>query len=424
VRVLYRKHGSVPLVSLILVVPRGAETDPVGKEGLTSLMADLLDEGAGKLDALAISEKLQGLATELQIMANTDGVVLSMNLIAENFGPSVDLLADIVRRPRLDEKEFQRRKAQVIAQAIASEADPQYARRNMLYRGLFGKGYGGGLPQGTRASLEAITFADVKTHYKRLMAAEGSAFIVTGGIDQETATRELKRAFGDWSGQPSTEARPLTPSATTGKLYLADYPGAAQSVIGLVRRAPGADADDLFASTVFNRSFGEAFTSRVNLNLREDKGYAYGAISIFQRFRQVGFFGVFSNVRTDATRASLDEMLRELSNVCGSRPLAAAERDDSVNGLLLGYPATFESIERLGERFAQIPLHNRPLDWFERWPSRIAAVTLEQVNQAAKSYCQRSDYVMLVAGDAAKVASTLDGIGFDLVKVNARGEPL
>lgn len=423
-RVLYRKHGSVPLVSLILVVPRGAETDPVGKEGLTSLMSDLLDEGAGKLDALALSERLQALATELQIMASTDGVVLSMNLIAENFAPSVDLLADVVRRPRLEEKEFQRRKAQMISQALAGEADPQYARRSSLYRALFGKGYGGGLPQGTRTSLEAITYADVKAHYKRLMAAEGSAFIVTGGIDQETVTRELERAFGDWTGQPSTEARPLTPSAATGKLYLADYPGAAQSVIGLVRRAPGADAEDLFPSTVFNRSFGEAFTSRVNLNLREDKGYAYGAISLFQRFRQAGFFGVFSNVRTDATRASLDEVLRELSEVCGARPLTAAERNDSVNGLLLGYPATFESIERLGERFAQIPLHNRPLDWFERWPSRIAAVSLEQVNQTAQSYCQRSDYVMLVAGDAAKVGPTLDGIGFEVVKVNARGEPL
>lgn len=423
-RVLYRKHGSVPLVSLILVVPRGAETDPVGKEGLTSLTADLLDEGAGKLDALALSEKLQGLATELHIMASTDGVVLSASLIAENFAPSVDLLADVVRRPRLDEKEFQRRKSQLIAQAIAAEADPQYARRSSLYRALFGKGYAGGLPQGTRDSLEAITYADVKAHYKRLMVAEGSAFIVTGGIDQESVTRELKRAFGDWTGQPGTEARPLTSSAATGKLYLADYPGAAQSVIGMVRRAPGADAEDLFPSTVFNRSFGEAFTSRVNLNLREDKGYAYGAVSIFQRFRQAGFFGVFSNVRTDATRASLNELVHELSDLCGSRPLAPSERDDSVNGLLLGYPATFESIERLGERFAQIPLHDRPLDWFERWPSRIASVTVEQVNQTAKSYCHPSDYVMIVAGDAAKVGPTLAGIGFEVVKVNAQGEPL
>lgn len=423
-RVLYRKHGNVPLVSLLLVIPRGSETDPVGKEGLTNLMTDLLDEGAGKLDALALSEKLQGLATELQIMASTDGVALSMNVITETFAPAVDVLADVVRRPKLDEKEFQRRKAQLIAQAVASEADPHYGRRVTTLRALYGKGYAGGLPQGTRESLEAISYADVKAHYKRLIAAEGTTFIVTGGIEQEAVKRELERAFGDWAGQPSTEARPLAPNTATGKLFLSNYTGAAQSVIGVVRRGPGTDAEDLFASTVFNRSFGESFTARVNLNLREDKGYTYGASSLFQRFRQVGLFGVFADVRADATRASLDEILRELADVCGSRPLTVKERDDAVNGLLLGYPQTFESIELLGGRFAEIPLQNRPLDWFERWPSRLAAVTLEQANQAAKSYCQRSDFVIVVAGDAATVAPTLDGIGFELVKVDARGQPL
>lgn len=208
---LYHQHGDVPLVSLVVVVPRGAETDPVGKEGLTSLMADLLDEGAGKLDALALGEELQALATELEISANTDGVVLSMSLISENFARSVELLADVVRRPRLQEREFQRRKAQLIAQAIASEADPQYARRSAVFRGLFGKGYAGGLAHGTRDSLQRITYADVKAHYKALMAAEGSTLIVTGGVDRDTAAKELERVFGDWAGRASTVLRPLEP---------------------------------------------------------------------------------------------------------------------------------------------------------------------------------------------------------------------
>jgi zinc protease len=423
-RVLYGKQGRAPLVSLLLVVPRGAETDPIGKEGLTSLTADLLDEGAGKLGALALSEKLEALATDLQMSAYTDGVVLSMNLIAENFGRSVDLLADMVRRPRFEEKEFQRRKAQLIAQAIAAEADPQYGRLNALYRGLFGTGYAGGLSQGTPDSLKAIGHADVKAHYQRLMAAEGATFVVTGGIEREAVAKELERAFGDWAGRPSTEARPLVPSPPMGKLYLVNYTGAAQSAIGVVRRVPGADATDLFPSMVFNRSFGEAFTSRVNLNLREDKGYTYGATSVLEHLRQVGIFGIFSDVRSDVTRASLDEILRELADVCSTRPIVAQERDDSVHGLLLGYPARFGSVSLLAGRFSEIPLQDRPLDWFERWPGRVAAVTLEQANEAARSYCRRSDFDILVAGDAAQVAPTLDGIGFELIRVDARGAPL
>jgi zinc protease len=420
-RILHRSHGNVPLVSLYLVIPRGAETDPAKQAGLTYLMGDLLDEGAGALTALELSERLQTLATDFGVNSAVDFVILSMNMIAENFGPSVELLADIVRRPKFDALEFQRRKAQLIAQALASEADPHTGRRVALYRGLFGEGYAGWVPTGTRDSLATISLADVKAHYFRLMAAEGATFVVVGGISHEAAVRELERVFGDWGGKAKVEARALAPESGRGKLFFVDYPGAAQSVIGVARRAPGADAADLFPATVFNRSFGESFTSRINLNLREDKGYTYGAGSTFQRFAKAGFFTVSSDVRTDVTRQSLDEILRELDQLCSSRPLTAEERDASVSGLLLGYPGTFESIGLVASRFAQLPIYNRPLDWYERWPERVAAVSLEQANEAGRRYCDRSSFSLIVAGDKANVAPTLDGIGFERVELDARG---
>jgi zinc protease len=421
VSVIHRSYGNVPLVSLLLVIPRGSETDPRERAGLTWLMGDLLDEGAGNLSALELNERLQMLATDISVSAAVDFVVVAMNTITENFGASVDLLADIVRRPKLEEPEFQRRKAQLIAQALAAEADPHSGRRVALYQGLFGDGYGGPLPTGTRDSLAPITLADVKAHYARLMVGEGATFVVAGGISHEMVSEHLTRTFGDWGGKANVEARPLAPESGAGKLYFVDYPGAAQSVISVATRAPGADADDLFPATVFNRSFGESFTSRVNLNLREDKGYTYGAGSGFQRYRKAGVFTVSSDVRTDVTRQSLDEVLRELSEVCGARPLSAEERDASVNGLLLGYPGSFELIGRVAQRFAQLPIYDRPLDWYELWPERVSAVTVEQANQAARRYCDRSKLTLVVAGDKAKVKSTLDGIGFDWIELDARG---
>jgi zinc protease len=421
VRVIQRTHGNVPLVSLLLVIPRGAETDPRERAGLTSLMGDMLDEGAGDLGALELNERLQMLATDIGVSAAVDFVVISMSAIAENFGASLDLLADIVRRPKFEESEFQRRKAQLIAQALAAEADPHTGRRVALYQGLFGDGYAGLVPTGTRDSLAPITLADVKAHYGRLMVGEGATFVVAGGISHEAVSEHLTRTFGDWGGKAKVEARPLAPESGAGKLYFVDYPGAAQSVIGVAGRAPGADAEDLFPATVFNRSFGESFTSRVNLNLREDKGYTYGAGSGFQRFRKAGMFAVSSDVRTDVTRQSLDEVLRELGDVCGARPLGREERDSSVNNLLLGYPGSFERIGLVAQRFAQLPIYDRPLDWYERWPERVAAVSLEQMNQAARRYCDRSKLTLVVAGDKAKVKSTLDGIGFDWIELDARG---
>jgi len=422
VQVLHRAHGNVPLVSLYLVLPRGAETDPPKRAGLTYLMGDLLDEGAGTLGALELNERLQTLATDFAVSTGVDFIILSMNTIAENFAPSIDLLADIVRRPKLDEKEFQRRKAQLVAQALASEADPHTGRRAALLTGLFADGYAGSIPTGTRDSLAAISLGEVKTHFARTVVGEGATFVVVGGIARETVSRELERAFGDWAGKAGTNARALAPEPAGGKLYFVDYPGAAQSVISVARRAPGADADDLFAATVFNRSFGDSFTSRVNLNLREDKGYTYGASSVFQRFEKAGVFGVFSDVRTDVTRASLDEVLREFDQLCTARPLTAEERDASVSGLLLGYPSTFESIGLVASRYAQLPIYGRPLDWYERWPERISAITLEQANEAGHRYCDRSKFVLAVAGDKAKVAPTLEGLGFEWVELDARGQ--
>lgn len=423
-RVIHRQHGAVPLVSVKLVFPLGSATDPPGKAGLTALMGDLLDEGAGDLGALALGDRLQALATDLGISASVDSLILSMNTIAENFAPSMVLLADVVQRPRFALEDFERRKAQHVAQALQQEADPHSARRHALYRALFASGYAGDLPGGTRRTLENLSHADVRAHHAALVVARGATLVVTGGIDRSAVERGIAPVFERFGGQASLPEKAVVAAPGEGKLYFADYPGAPQSVIGVVRRAPGAQAEDLFEVQVFNRSFGQSFASRVNLNLREEKGYTYGAFSMFRRFRQTGFFGIFADVRTDVTRQSLEEILRELSDVCGARPLSGEERDTSVNGLLLGYPGTFESMDRLAGRFADLAVKSRPLDWYSRWPERVEAVTLAGANAAAARYCDKSRFSLVVAGDAATVADELAPLGYSRVDIDATGRPL
>jgi zinc protease len=422
-RVLYLQQGEVPLVSIVLVFPRGAETDPVERAGLTQLTADLLDEGAGGKTALELSDELKRLATDYRALATTDSLVLSMDLIADNFAESVKLLADIVRRPKLDRAEFARRKAQAVAQALAAESEPGSGRRVALQRALFGKGYAGQIASGTRRTLEAIGYEDVVKHYQRLVVAEGAEFAIAGGIDRATVERELESAFGDWSGKARVEARALSPEPTTPAIYFVNYPGAAQSSLGVARRAPGIDAEDYFPAAIFNRGFGESFVSRVNMNLREDKGYTYGSFSTFARFKKAGLFGIFAEVKTDKTRASIDEVAGELGAVCSARPVSLAERDDSVNGLLLGYPARFESSGLAARALSDIIREERPLDWFEQWPKRVAGVTVEAANAAAQRYCDPKSFSIAIAGDRATVAPTLESLGLKVVYLDAQGDP-
>lgn len=428
IRVWYTKWGSTPLVSLYAIFPRGTAVDPKAKAGLTYLTADMLDEGAGKRTSLDLSEELQRLATDYSASASVDYTLLSMNLLAENFAPSIDLLADMIRRPSFVPAEFKRRKDYFVAQAIANESNPRAAQQAALQDVLFGQGYAGTVDEGTKKSLSTITLADVKNQYKKVVAPEGLEFVVVGGIDEATVTKELERAFGDWKGKGKGNAnparRPLAEPSEEQGLYIVDFPDSAQSVLSVVRRAEGAKTENYFPAMVFNRSFGEAFTSRLNLNLREDKGYTYGARSSFQRFRDVGYFSLSAAVKSETTRASIDEMFKELNQVCGAKPITAQERDESVSGLLLGYPSRFERIASVGGSFASLAIFDRPVDWYHQWPGEVEGVTLEKANEIAKAYCDPSKFAIVLAGDRSKLEPTFTSLGRKVIGYDAQGHRL
>lgn len=424
IRVWHAKWGDLPIASLMVVIPRGSETDPKGKAGLSYLVADMLDEGAGTRSALELSEELQRLATDYSASASVDYTLLSMNLLAENLGPSLDLLADMVRRPRFDAAEFKRRKDYFIAQALATESDPRGTQNAAMLNVLFGEGYAGTVDEGTRTSLRAITLADVRNQYKNTLVPEGVEFVVVGGLDQAVVNQELERTFGDWKGQAKTTRRELAEASTEHGVYIVDFPGAAQSVLSVARRAEGAKTEKYFPAMVMNRSFGEAFTSRVNLNLREDKGYTYGARSSFQRYRNAGYFAVSAAVKSETTRASIDEMLKELSMICGSKPLTARERDESVSGLLLGYPGRFERIASVGASFASLAIFDRPVDWYQTWPSAVEGVSLAQANTIAAEYCDPNKFSIVLAGDRSKLAGTLTTLNRPIVGYDTQGKRL
>ncbi len=420
----FLRQGSTPLVTLLLVLPRGSATDPKGKAGLTLLTTDMLDEGAGRKNALALSEALQRLGTDYGGSTGVDHVTLRMNLIAENFEPSVALLADIVRRPALDAKEFARRKDQRLADALTDESKPPHTRSVVLRKALFGGGYGGALPQGTHQTLKRLYLRDVKRHYRALFQPDGAAFVVVGGIDQGSAVKALEKHFADWKGESKVKTAKLATAPVEKGIYLVDHPDASQSAIALARRATGMKSDEYFPALVFNRTFGGAFTSRVNMNLREDKGYTYGARSTFRRFPEVGYFAVAASVKRETTRASLDEVLRELEEVCGSRPLTAKERGESVGGLLLGYPGRFESNNGVAGELSDLPIYGRSPDWLTRYPRKVEAVTAAAANGLAKKYCDKKDFVIVVSGDAKTVQPTLESLKLPVLRFDARGNRL
>jgi zinc protease len=424
IEVWFLRQKQAPLVSLRMLIPRGSATDPQGMAGMTALAADMLDEGTGTLSSLEISETLQRLATDYDAHVDTDATSVAMNMLADQFEPSVTLLSDLVLRPAFPPEEFERRKAQHLAGAIAAEADPGFARGVVLRRVLFGDGYGGAMPSGTRETIPKLDLAGVKAHYGKIFAPKGAAIIVVGDVERSAVEPVLAKAFGEWKAEPGAEAAKVAEVKPERAIYLVDFPGASQSSLAVARRAPGMKAaEDYFPAMVFNWSLGGSFGSRLNLNLREDKGYTYGARAGFNRWREAGFYYMAANVKTEVTKESIQEMFSELSRLTGEKPLTAEERQQAVSGLLLGLPGDWERMEAVASQFVEIPLYDRPADWFENFPEKIRDVSLDAASSTAKKYADPGDYLVVVAGDRSVLEPALKDLGLPIKLYDARGNP-
>jgi zinc protease len=415
--------GDLPLVSVHLIFPAGSSTDPPGKEGLSLLAADMLDEGAGGRSALALSDELGRLATDYSASAGVDYVLLSMATLEDTFDQSLALLADMVRKPTLSKDEFERRRAQHVATATAALADPNSRVSAGMHHVLFGDGYAGPPPSGLKRSLEAIQVADLKAHVRRLTVPDGAHFVVVGKIDEGAARAAIERHFSGWQGKRATSARPTGQSLPGGQVYFMDFPGAAQSALAVAMPAGGADDPNFFRELVMNERIGGAFTGRINMNLREEKGYTYGAFGAFRRYRQAGYYAIMSSVVSEATSASVSEILRELSDLCQDRPLTPGEHQEAVAGLLLGYPREFATVDTLGVKVASLPIYDRPADYLTSWPVKVGAVSLADARAAAAPYCAAKSYRIVIAGDREKSSPSFAELGMPVVPLDQDGRP-
>ncbi len=420
----HMKHGSAPLVSIHVVLPSGSSADPEGKAGLTMLAADLLDEGAGKLSALELSDELGQLATDYGSQAGVDFVLLSMSALAENLDASLQLLSEIVLRPQLKKDEFERRKKHYEASALAAQDDPRAAQQRALSHALFGDGYASRPSSGTVESLSGITWNDAKKRAKELTVPEGAHLVIAGVVDEAVATASIEKYFGKWTGKRNVATVKLEEPQTPGKLYVVDFPDAAQSSLSVAMRAGKNGDPNYFAEEVMQQKLGGSFTGRINMNLREDKGYTYGARSSFQRLEHSGYFSVSADVKSETTKASITEIFKELSDVCGPRPLTEDERNEAVEGMLLGYPLDFDQVESAGYRLASLPLRDRPTDYWTTWPVEIKAITTERANEAAKPYCDPSKYDIVLAGDKKRLDADLKSLGREIVELDRDGHPV
>jgi zinc protease len=396
--VLMEKH-QVPLVQLTLLVRAGSVDDPAGKTGLASLTLDMMDEGAGGRDALELADAVDFLGASLSVGTGLHTASVDLFTPLAKLADALPLMADVALRPDFSGEELERLRADRLTDLVQAHDEPNAIAAALYSRTLFGADHPYGVrTAGTEASLRGFTASDLQQFHRTYFHPGNAALIVVGDVTRANIESALTAAFGSWPAGENPKATVTPPGQVKGRtIYLVDKPGAAQSVIRIGRIGAARDTEDYYAMTVLNTILGGSFSSRLNQNLREDKGYSYGAGSSFG-FRPVpGPFLATSAVQTDVTGPALAEFMKELRNI--RKPIPVDELDRAKNYEALQYPQSFQTVADVAGQIEDLLANALPEDHFDTYQRRILAVTAADVQRAAKKYIDPDHLAIIVVGD-------------------------
>jgi predicted Zn-dependent peptidase len=408
----------VPVAHFSLVVLSGAGADPAGKFGLAHFTAAMLDEGAGKLDALALADAVDFLGASLTTSSTFDASFVQLHTPASKIDQALPLLADVVLRPSFPAAELERLRKERLTTLLQAKDNPAAIVGYGFNRLLFGDGHRYGTAAiGTEATNAALAAADLTGFYAAHYQPQNAGLIVVGDVTANTVVPKLEQAFGAWKNgaavvRPSLPA-PAQPAAR--QIYLVDKPGAPQSQIRIGGIGVARSTPDFHVLDVLNTTLGGSFSSRLNLNLREEHGYTYGAGSVFDMRRAPGPFYAAAGVQTDKTVESLREFFKELDGM--RSPMPAPELSRVRNLLALGYPGEFETTSNLAGKLADLFVYDLPDSFFGEYVTRIQAVTSADVERAAKQYLPTDRFAVLVVGDLSKLENPIRDANLGPVKV-------
>jgi zinc protease len=400
IKVYLVQKNELPIVSMDLAFEGGSVTDPANKPGLASSCMSLIGEGTARLDKVAFSEALGDIASEVSAYGGFDSVGLSMSSLTKNVDASFALLSEMLLTPGMRPADFERLVKRRIESIKQSKGSPDSLLGRVSSPILYGTEHSYGKVV-TEASLATITLDDCKAFASKALKPGGAKLFVVGDMD-EARVRALFEGptLAAWTGKGLPRFKPTAPQKPAARLYFVNVPGAAQSQVGMLAMGPQRKDKAFFANNIMANVYGGGFTSRINMNLREDKGYSYGARGNFNYTRDFGSFAASSSVRTDASYQSLLELVKEFAALSkGTSPVTGEELQREKSGLTLALPARFATGASALGQYRGLLYFDLPLDYYNKYVAEVEKVSAAQVNAAAKKQLRASDTVYLVIGD-------------------------
>ncbi len=418
-------HDAAPVVSMAAVVRGGSAADPAMRAGLAAFTADLLDDGAGDLDGPGLADVLARIGAEADIEVWPDATVVSITTMARYAERALALLADLLVRPRFADGDVDRvrllrldRLRQMRAQA-ATLADRAFTRA------IYGRHAYGHPGIGHPAAVRATTADEIRAFHRDTCTPLATSLVVAGAIAPARAVALVEQTLGGWRApEPlgvTAGSSPAEP-ASRGCVLVVPRAGAPQSELRIGQVSASRLTPDYHALLLWNAVLGGQFVSRLNLNLRQAKGYTYGVRSGFDFRRLRGPFSVHTSVQTTATADAVSEVLREIQELTGPRPVTAEELARAKAAVGLGYPRGFETAQQVARAVAQLALHELDSDHFAQFGPRLNAVDLDALPAAANRHVHAGALTAVVVGDPDAVGPQFADRGVSIEIVADEGE--
>jgi zinc protease len=418
------ENHELPFVDLRVVFRAGSFTDPEGLEGLASASADMWNEGTEARSGTELSTELRKLGSSVGSSAGLDQASVSASSLKRNLEPTLDLWAEVLLAPTFPAEEWERIQAQGMQDIQASRTNPQSTAWRVMDRQLYGDAYDGRFR--TQESLAAIDVEGMKAWRETHVVPANAAIFASGDITVDELVPLLEARLADWQGGEVTQVPEITAlQPEESQLFLVDKPGAAQSVVTAARfvgERTDAHADAL---TVGNTAWGGMFMARLNMNLREDKGWTYGARSGFSDSHAARVWYAQSSIVSDSTAPAVAEMISELAAIGGDRPLTVEEVDYMKSSLLNGYPGRFETAGYLIGQKVDVWHYDLPADYLDTYTARIDGVGAEAAQAAFQEHVASQPLIWVVVGDVETIRGPLEeATGLTAVLLDAEAQPL
>lgn len=409
------EQNEIPTVNFSLVIEGGHLLDDKNKNGVANLMTDIMMEGTANKTPEQLEEEIEMLGASINMYTTNESIVIRGNTLTRNFDKTMDLIEEILLEPRWDEEEFTRIKTATINQIKRSDANPNAVAGRVYNKLLYGEDHIFSYPtSGTEESVKALTMQDLRDFYTKNFSPSISKFHVVGKIDKQAALATLKDLESRW---PAKEVKmpeyPIANNRDKSSLYFVDIPGAKQSVINIGYISMPRTDKDFYPAEVMNYKLGGSFSGNVNLILREEKGYTYGARTGFSGSKLPGTFTASSSVRTNTTGESVEifkEQIAEYKNGISEEDL-----DFTKNALVKSNARRFETQFALLGMLQEMSTYELPADYIAKEEAIIKGMTLEQHKALANKYLDESKMAYLVVGDAATQYTQFKNMGFDEV---------